>query len=118
LWNSGRGFTLLEILITLAIVGAGILVLAKMQVLTVRGTGFNKEATAAMLLAQRTMEDCRTADFSTKPTSCDKDEEGMNVACEMKITGDAPYRCNNITVRVTWGVTRNQVSLSTAVAER
>ena len=113
-----KGFTLLEILVTIAILALGILVLTKMQVLSIRGTGFNKEATVATALAQRVMEDCKIAVFGTKPSSCDKTDGGMTVACGAKISGSAPYRSNDITVTVSWGTPQKQISLSTAMAER
>jgi prepilin-type N-terminal cleavage/methylation domain-containing protein len=113
-----RGFTLLEVLVTLAVVGVGVLVLARMQIVAIRGTGFNKEANAAAAVAQTVLEDCKAAVFGTRPASCNRDEGGMATACDMRVAGDAPYRSNNIEVMVTWGSPRNEVRLSTIVAER
>jgi len=113
-----KGFTLPEILVTIAILALGILVLTRMQVLSIRGTGFNKEATAATALARQVMEDCRAASFGTTPLSCDKADNGMTVACDTNVTGNPPYRCNDIKVTVAWGVPQNKISLTTAVAEK
>jgi prepilin-type N-terminal cleavage/methylation domain-containing protein len=113
-----RGFTVPEILVTVAILALGILVLTKMQVLSVKGTGFNKEATVATALAQRVMEDCKIAEFGTKPSSCETTDGRMMVACSTRISGNAPYRSNDITVKVSWGAPEKQISLSTTIAER
>jgi prepilin-type N-terminal cleavage/methylation domain-containing protein len=113
-----KGFTLPEILVTIAILALGILVLTRMQVLSIRGTGFNKEATAATALARQVMEDCKAASFGTRPLNCNKVDNGMTVTCNTSITGNAPYRCNDITVTVAWGVPQNKISLTTAVAEK
>ena len=113
-----RGFTFIEILVALAIVSIGVIVLAKMQILSIRGTGFNRATTTATAIAQGIIEDCRAAGFGVRPASCDKQEPGMKIECQMSISGNAPYRSNSIAVRVTWGTPQNQVVLSTAVAER
>jgi prepilin-type N-terminal cleavage/methylation domain-containing protein len=113
-----KGFTFIEIVVALAVVSIGVLILAKMQILSIKGTGYNKETTTAIALAQKTVEDCRAVAFGTKPEGCDKEEGGMTVTCEMNMSGDAPYRLNDITVRVSWGAPRNKISVSTAVAER
>jgi prepilin-type N-terminal cleavage/methylation domain-containing protein len=113
-----RGFTLLEVLVALAVVSVGVVVLARMQILSIRGTGYNRETTAAVALAQKTVESCRAAVFGTKPVGCGEKEGGMIVSCEMDVSGNAPYRSNNIAVKVTWGALQNEIVLSAAVAEK
>jgi prepilin-type N-terminal cleavage/methylation domain-containing protein len=114
-----KGFTIIEILVTLTILAFGIIALTKMQVLSIKGTGFNKESTAATALAQQVMEDHKAISFGTKPTNCGQtDDDGMKVSCSARITGNAPYRCNDVTVTVAWGVPEKQISLSTTIAEK
>jgi prepilin-type N-terminal cleavage/methylation domain-containing protein len=113
-----KGFTIIEILVTLTILAFGILALTKMQVLSIKGTGFNKETTAATALAQRVMEDHKAISFGMKPTNCGQTDDGMTVSCSARITGNEPYRCNDITVTVAWGVPEKRLSLSTTIAEK
>ncbi len=105
-------------LVTIAVLALAILVLTRMQILSVRGSGFNKESTAALLLAQRVVEDCKGTAFGTMPKSCETASEGMTVACSSEITGNAPFRSNNITVNVLWGRPKKQIGLSTTIAEK
>lgn len=112
-----KGFTLLEILVTIAIFAIGVLALVKMQLLGVRGTGFNKEATVASLLAQKVIEDFKGASFGSTPADCGIVQAGMTVNCMAGMAGASPFRYNNITVTVTWGIPTKEISLSTGVAE-
>ena len=113
-----EGFTLFEVLVTIAVLALAVLVLTRMQILSVRGSGFNKESTAALLLAQQVVEDCKGAAFGTMPKSCETATDGMMVACGSEITGKAPYRSNDITVKVLWGQPKKQIGLSTTIAEK
>ena len=113
-----EGFTVLEVLVTIAVLALAVLVLTKMQILSIRGSGFNKESTAAVLLAQRVIEDCKGAAFGTMPQSCSVPSDEMTVTCSAETTGNAPYRSNDIKVKVSWGQPKNQISLATTIAER
>ncbi len=109
---------MLEILVTVALFGLGSLGLAGMQVLTIRGTGFNKEATTAVSLAQRTIEDFKNVAFGNDSTYCGTTQQGMAITCTPKITtGTTPHRYADITVTVTWGTPTKQISVYTIVAE-
>jgi prepilin-type N-terminal cleavage/methylation domain-containing protein len=113
-----KGFTVLEVLVTIAILALAVLVLTRMQVLSVRGSGFNKESTMAIILAQRVIEDCKGETFGTMPQNCGTTSDGMTVECNADVTGDPPYRSNDITVKVSWGQPAKQISLATTTAER
>ncbi len=113
-----EGFTVFEVLVTLVVVALAVFALIKMQVVSVRGSGFNKESTAAVLLAQRVMEDYRAAAFGSTPPSCGTANDGMTVACSAEIAGSMPYRSNDVTVKVLWGEPKKHISLSTTIAER
>ncbi len=104
-------------LVTIAIFAVGILALTKMQLLSVRGTGFNREATAATVLAQKAIEDFKSSPFGTTPAVCGMTQNGMTVACAMSVSGVSPYRYCEIMVTISWGIPAKQISVSTGIAE-
>ena len=112
------GFTLIEILATIAIFTLGLLALAKMQVLSIKGSGSNAGATTAIVLAQRVMEDFKndpyagTGTFGTKPALCDTTVGSLVVACNVS-TVDTTAKC--LTVTVTWN-SGPSLQLATIVA--
>lgn len=57
-WLS-RGFSLLEVLIVILVVAFGIVAVVKLQGLMVQDTGFNREQTIALSLAEQKLEDFR-----------------------------------------------------------
>ncbi len=107
----------MEILVTVALFGFGALGLAGMQIITIKGTGFNKEATVAAALAQRTIEDFKNVTFGNDSTYCGVTQQGMAIACTKTTTGASPCRYEDVTVTVTWGTPTKQISLYTIVAE-
>lgn len=115
---SKGGFTLIEILVTVALFSLGALGLAAMQVLSIKGTGFNKEATVALGLAQRTIEDFKNVTFGNNSGYCGTTQQGMTIACTPTTSGTAPCRYEEITVTVTWGTPTKQIRLYTIVAEK
>lgn len=111
-----KGFTILEILVALAILAIGILGLAKMQILSITGTSFNKDSTKAMTIAQRAIEQFKNASFGANLSMCGTTVENMNVICFVSTNGTAPYRYNDITVNVSWN--GKNISLFTIISER
>jgi len=129
--NSNRGFTLIEILVALVLFALGALSLARMQIFSVRGASFGREAMAATASAQAQMEALRNplvSPFATTilalPTSAATGTV-VNIAAVPNMTmtywrtdppgGVAPMRFVTITVQVTWkGQT---ITFSTVVSE-
>ena len=126
-----EGFTLLEVLVAILLFAVGALILAQMQIFSLRGAGFGKEAMIAATQAQAQMETLKDpilSPFATTivalPTSL---SGGTQVACPavpgMTLTywrsdpagGVAPERFVTINVQVTWkGQT---LTFSTVVSE-
>ncbi|MFO8059025.1 MAG: prepilin-type N-terminal cleavage/methylation domain-containing protein [bacterium] len=74
--ESGKaGFSLVEVLIALAILAAGILVIAQMQVAAIDGLAFSRRLSGATLLAQHQLEYLRTLPLDTAVT----DDSGKTV---------------------------------------
>lgn len=108
------GFTLFEILTTIGIFSLGILVLAGTQVLSTKGTAFNREATAAASLAQTRIEELKETTFDALAGG-KSTENGMSVSWSVAETGVTPYRIKDITVTVSWAA--KSINLYTIVAE-
>jgi prepilin-type N-terminal cleavage/methylation domain-containing protein len=51
-----RGFTLIEVLISLVILAIGVLAIASMQITSITGTSFSNSLTQASILAQERLE--------------------------------------------------------------
>ena len=59
-----KGFTLIEVLVTIVIFALGVLALAGLQILSIKNTTFNKGATAAAASGQRKMEELKGLGFA------------------------------------------------------
>lgn len=63
------GFTLLEVMIALAVLAAGLLALATMQIVSIRSNAFSTDMTYATMLAQSRFEQYRNMDYDSIPSS-------------------------------------------------
>jgi prepilin-type N-terminal cleavage/methylation domain-containing protein len=115
---SNKGFTLLEVLVTIAILAFGILALTKLQVLAVRGTSFNKDAVVATTLAQKVIEDFKVVKYGVDPSKCGTTESNMTITCSSVPQGNSPYGYKELTVTVLWDSPIKKISLNTVIAER
>lgn len=126
-----EGFTLIEILVAILLFAIGALMLAQMQIFSLRGGTFGREAMIATTRAQAQMEtlmDRTLSPFATTimalPTSLATGTQvAIAAAPGMTLTywrsdppgGTAPERFVTITVQVTWkGQT---LTFSTVVSE-
>ncbi|MEO0250033.1 MAG: prepilin-type N-terminal cleavage/methylation domain-containing protein, partial [candidate division WOR-3 bacterium] len=98
-----KGFSLLEILVTIVIFSLGVLALAATQVLNITGTGFNKDAGIATSLAQKRLEDLKNTPFnSIVANTTGVIERGMTVSWDVTTNGTAPHRYNDVAETVAW----------------
>ena len=104
----------MEILATILIVSLGILVLARTQILSTKGTAFNQEATTAALTAQKKVEELKGADFDSVVNGSSA-EGGMMVSWHVVTQGASPFRTKDVTVTVTWA--SKNISLYTIIGE-
>jgi prepilin-type N-terminal cleavage/methylation domain-containing protein len=63
------GFTLIEVMIALTVLAAGLLALATMQIVSIRSNAFSTEMTYATMLAQSQFEQLRNMDYADIPSS-------------------------------------------------
>jgi type IV pilus assembly protein PilV len=103
-----RGFTLVEVLVTLIILAIGFSALAALQVSSVKRTGFAKNASIATSLAQKKLEELKNSSFDSIVSNTDGvTEQAMTVAWTVQTfdTGSnaPPNRYKDVTVNVTWG---------------
>jgi prepilin-type N-terminal cleavage/methylation domain-containing protein len=61
------GFTLIEVMIALTILAVGLLALATMQIVSIRGNAFSTEMTYATMLAQSRLEQLRNTPYASIP---------------------------------------------------
>jgi type IV pilus assembly protein PilV len=59
-FNATTGFTLAEVLVSLVILAVGILAIAGMQIISIKGTSFSRYLTRASILAQDSLESLRS----------------------------------------------------------
>jgi type IV pilus assembly protein PilV len=95
-----KGFTLLEVLITMVIFAIGLLGLASMQVMAIKGNSFGQQMTAASTLAQNQLEEMR-----------------RNLGAFTSGENDTVTDQNGVTYTRTWTMTANtpQTSMTTVV---
>jgi prepilin-type N-terminal cleavage/methylation domain-containing protein len=62
-FRSSHGFTLLEVLISLAILAFGLLAVAGLQIATLRGNGFSQHLTEATVLAESKLDQLKNLDY-------------------------------------------------------
>jgi prepilin-type N-terminal cleavage/methylation domain-containing protein len=129
--DNHKGFTLLEILVALVLFAVGALMLAQMQLFSLKGATFGREAMIATISAQAQMETFRdpvVSPFATTILDLPTTEATgtvVNIAAVPNMTmtywrsdppgGTAPMRFVTINVQVTWK--GNTLNFSTVVSE-
>jgi type IV pilus assembly protein PilV len=95
---NNKGFTLIEILIAICILGFGLLATAQMQAMAIKGNSFANKTTTASILAQDKMEELRG---SASPVSGADTKEGYirtwTVDDKTPATG-----LRTLTISITW----------------
>ncbi len=75
--RSGQGgFSLIEVLICMVIVAVGLLALAGMQVISIKGNAFSRKVTQATVLTQNKLEELKRLPFTDPSLSSGYHNEG------------------------------------------
>lgn len=86
-----KGFTLLEVMITMVIFAIGLLGLASMQVMAIKGNSFGQQMTAASTLAQNQLEEMRqNTGALTNGNDTVTDQNGTIYARTWTVTPNTP----------------------------
>ena len=95
---NNKGFTLIEILIAICILGFGLLATAQMQAMAIKGNAFANKTTMGSTLAQNKMEELRGL---ASPVSGADTEEGYTRTWTV-IDNTPATDLRTLTIRVTW----------------
>jgi type IV pilus assembly protein PilV len=107
--RSTKGFTLIEVMIALIILAAGLLALATMQIVSVRSNAFSSEMTYAAMLAQGRLEDVRNMNYDAVtaygPTTLpvDPTTKGVAYRVEQTVQNNTPTTdMKTVTLKIDW----------------
>jgi type IV pilus assembly protein PilV len=122
--DNQAGFTLLEVLIAISILTVGLLGVAQMQIMGIKGNYFSGNTTAALTLAEEKMEDLLGKSYTDAELTSGNNPDANNPIDETgqpggtysrmwTVTDDTPIiGTKTVTVSVSWDNLSHQVSLS------
>jgi type IV pilus assembly protein PilV len=129
--KNNQGFTMLELLIAIAILAIGLLGLATLQTSSIQGNRDSKEMTTAVFLAEKKMEELKSSPFTASPINIGTTNDSNNPMNGSGASGGIYNRSWNvqtymssanmkqITVTVAWNMAgkNHSVSLDTVVSK-
>ena len=114
-----KGFTLLEVLITIVILSVALLALAGLQIISIRGNSFGNHMTEAITLAKDLMEDMKNTEWEDIEGKSDNPigvNSGIPYHRECGVTESGKIK--TVSISVTWVDNGNHsVSLVTKIAD-
>jgi prepilin-type N-terminal cleavage/methylation domain-containing protein len=114
--NNQRGFTLLEVLISIIILSVALLALAGLQIISIRGNAFGGTMTEAITLARDKIEDLKRDDWDNVAAGNDlQTVRGISYARNWAV--QTAGQTKEVTVTVSWDNGNHQVSLATTLAD-
>jgi type IV pilus assembly protein PilV len=108
MYKRQSGFTLIEVMIAVVILAAGILALATMQIVSIRSNAFSTEMTYATMLAQSQFEQFRNMNYTnvvsgSNPIPASETSKGIPYTVQWTVTNNTPAtNMKTILLRVTW----------------
>ena len=110
------GFTLLEVMIALVVLSVGLLGLAALQLVAVKGNAFSSEMTYATMLAQQHAEILKSRDFTDSDLTAGEhtavgNSKGVQYTVAWNVTDNAPDTdMKTINLNVQWQSQRQGAS--------
>lgn len=119
--NNKKGFSIIEVLIGLIILAVGLLVIAGMQITSIKGNYFSQNVTQATTFAQEKLEDLKKLSYEHADLSSGEHSEGNlsgTIFSRKFIVTDITSTMKMIKVIVQWtDITVHGISLSTIRAK-
>jgi type IV pilus assembly protein PilV len=107
--QKSKGFTLIEVMIALVVLAAGLLALATMQIVSIRANAFSTEMTYATMLAQSRLEQIRNTnydavtDFGPITLPVDPTTKGVAYRVRGVVQNDTPTTdMKTVTLTIDW----------------
>ncbi len=103
-FKDSRGFTLLEVMITVVILAIGLLGLASLQVMAIKGNSFGQQMTVASTLAQNQLEQLRrTTGTLVNGNDTVTDQNGVAYTRTWTVTPNVPQTgASTVIITITW----------------
>ena len=100
-----KGFTLIEVMIAILILGIGMMAMALLQVTAIRGGSFANQVTQASIYGQDKIEEIKNMDYASVNTGSDAvtSSNGVTFSRSWTVAADSPYPdSKTITLTVSW----------------
>ena len=111
-----KGFTLLEVMISMIILSVALLALAGLQIISIRGNAFGGTMTEAITLARDKIEDLKRDDWDNVAMGSDTQViRGISYARNWAV--QTVGQTKEVTVTVSWDNGTHQVSMATVLAD-
>ena len=113
-----KGFTLLEVLISIIILSVALLALAGLQIISIQGNSFGGTMTEAITLARDKIEDFKRDDWDNVAIGNYQDDQvvrGISYTRDWVV--QMVGQTKEVTVTISWDNGNHQVSLATTLAD-
>ncbi len=112
-----RGFSLIEVLVSLIVLGVGLLAVAELQIMSFKGDAASNHVTQATILAQNRLEELRRVPYNDSLLTEGQHEDGAlagSIFSRAHAVADLTSTMKTVTTTVRWtdGVFHS-ISLST-----
>ncbi len=120
--DPNAGFTLVESMLTLAIMSVGLLALAGLQITALRGNALSRRMTTAVSIAEQKIEQLKDTPFANiqaeSPTQVTV--SNLNFTRQVTVTNNSPLdNSMTVSVSVSWkdGATTHTVPMATVISQ-
>jgi type IV pilus assembly protein PilV len=102
--KNGHGFTLLEVMIAMVILAIGLLGLASMHIMAIKGNSFGQQMTVASTIAQNQLEQLRRATGAlANGNDAVTDQNGITYTRTWTVTPNSPQQgATTVVITINW----------------